>query len=239
MSATHESGRVRRIAVELVIVFVGVLFALAADDLREQWSEAAEARQSLALLLEDLYDDSLEFAQISEGHEAEVEGIAWLTEQWERSAMPMDSVGEVFWSVGITYNATPSQSAYVGLERANRLRLLSPDSLQDALGQYYQGRQPIIFGYQRQTADLGRELNRNFLGRYIVDLPAAEPGTMWPISEERVEVRAPWDEIRSDLEFRHLLVTLGRRLQFGSGMFREGEGATGNLMEMIRIELGG
>jgi hypothetical protein len=221
-----------------LIVFVGVLLALAADDIRETRSEASEARQSLGLLLEDVAADSASFASTATAHREEATWIAWLIENWARSELPADSLERAFWVLGTTSSTRLSRSAYSGLESANRLRLLRPDSLQHLIRRYYQDLQPGVEQFQTETRTLERQVGREHLGHYVVGQPGAVPGTMWPVADESVEFRTPWAEIQADVELHYLLVTLGRRMDSLSTRLSEGEVEAGRVLAAIRSVLG-
>lgn len=219
-------------------MFVGVLLALAADDIRETRSEAAEARQSLGLLLEDLAADSASFAETAKAHRDEATWIAWLIENWARSELPADSLGQAFWVLGTTSSINMSRSAYSGLESANRLRLLKPASLQHLIRGYYQDLQPGVERFQAETRTLERQVGREHLGQYVVGQPGAVRGTMWPVADESTEFRATWAEIQTDVELHYLLVTLGRRMDALSKRLLDGETQAGQVLAAIRDALG-
>jgi len=227
----------RRVGGELVIVFVGVLLALAADDFREARGERAEAQESLTLLLTDLAADSVDFASGANDAQRIASGAAWLAENWARTTVPSDSLGALLYTFSTRTTLELNNSVYSGLQNANRLRLVEPASLRQALLGYYQVRQVGIRDWNEDLSTIYARLMLDELPGHVINLPGAERGTMWPPAESRVEIRTSWDDIRADAELHNVVVQYGRLVEFFGGMLRRGEAEAGELMAIIREQL--
>ena len=239
MTEMGAGPRIKRHLGELLIVFVGVLLAFAADDFREARSERAEARQSLQLLLVDLAADSAGFARASEWYGDETTDIAWLVQNWHRDNVPIDSLEAGLYTFSNRWTLQLSASAYAGLESPNGLRLIPSSSLRQALLDFYRRRHPDIQRWDADTGGLHRTLVVDYLGTHVLNLPGAAPGSMWPPPEARVTLRTSWPELQSDAELHNVMVQLGRFIDTYASILAQGEEAATQLMVMIRAELGG
>jgi hypothetical protein len=197
-----------------------------------------EARHSLQLLLADLARDSSEFASVRRSMEGHAAAAAWLTENWDRVEVPTDSVEERLYSFSERSVLELSRSAYSGLENANRLRLLDPDSLRMGVLQYYQVSQESIRSWYADIHQLVTRLHFERLGRHVINRGGEEPGVMWPPIEQTLTLRTSWAELTADAELHNVLINYGRLTEYFAGnKLAPGEAAVGELMAQIRREL--
>jgi hypothetical protein len=222
---------------EFTIIFVGVVLALAADDLRETRSEAEEAEESLALVYADLVADSVEFAVVGGSARRHMEAAAWLVERWEDPGTDPDSA-EMALSAFQTGRALQlNSSAYEGLRSSNRLRLIRSDSVRAAILQYYQFRQVAI-----------REFNEGRLGRietllyealppHVRYLGGEDEGKMLPLQGSGMTLRTSFGEVTSDPFVQSEIVWTGRFSDFMCQILQEGEQEASSLMSLIRSEI--
>ena len=167
MTEKRSMSRFRRGAGEFLIIFVGVVLALAADDLRETRSETEEAEESLALVLADLMADSADFASVGEAVDGHVEAAAWLVERWEDPGTDPDSA-ELALRAFVSGSALQlNSSAFEGLRNSNRLRLIRKDSVRAAILRYFQFQQVAIRDFNERRADRIKALIFEALPRHV------------------------------------------------------------------------
>lgn len=222
---------------ELIVVFVGVLLAFAAENWREERSFRADARESLRLMLGDLASDSAEFEDLAESLERKTGELAWLVQMRDRAEVPADSVAQVLWTFNNQVRITPSRTAWEGIENANRIAWIEPDSLRFALRRYYQGTHGEYAYWQGILDESGAILILEELFEHVEMLPGREPGRLWPARENRLPLASSWSDFKGDRMLQNQLISYGRIVDFLAGYARNaGLEATG-LMAAIRSEL--
>ena len=221
---------------ELIVIFVGVLMAFAAENWREERSFRADAHESLRLMLDDLASDSAEFQGLAESLEARKADLAWLVAQRDRDEVPADSIAAALWAFNSQTRAAKSRTAWEGMENANRLAWIEPDTLRAAIGQYYQERH-ALYDYWADLADRsGEDLILEDLFRHVEMLPGRDPGDFWPAESRRLPLASSWREFRDDRVLQNKLVSLGRVMDFLAGFAMGASEEATALMVAIRAE---
>lgn len=226
------------LATELLIVFVGVVLALAAENLREERAARVDARQSLELMLDELAGDSAAFLGQARDLELKAAGFAWIVENRDREAVPADSVAEILYRLfNVQTRITMNASAWETLETAGRLQLVEPDSLRRAILDYYQGRQERTY-YWRETMDsLFEDRVMPSLWTHVRLESGGAPGSMWPPATTRLPLVSTWREFQNDRVLQNDIVMMGRIVEFAATYIRGSSDAATDLMRMIRSEL--
>ena len=198
-----------RIGAEFLIIVAGVSVSLAAD----RWRQANEDRETERTLLSGLETDL-------ESDAEELEALAsrarnWdLTTQWvnlneDRSDIPTDSVAMMFQSFGLISMYQPVRAAYSGAIGSGGISLILEDSLQMAVINYYEVRQPYILQFFALVFD-------QWTKWYDISAPYLNWGiqpsdtTMFAAirSSNPPELRESWTTISSDAAFMgHIDIT--------------------------------
>ena len=198
-----------RIGAEFLIIVAGVSVSLAAD----RWRQANEDRETERTLLSGLETDL-------ESDAEELKALAsrarnWdLTTQWvnlneDRSDIPTDSVAMMFQSFGLISMYQPVRAAYSGAIGSGGISLILEDSLQMAVINYYEVRQPYILQFFALVFD-------QWTKWYDISAPYLNWGiqpsdtTMFAAARPRnlPELRESWTTISSDAAFMgHIDIT--------------------------------
>ena len=198
-----------RIGAEFLIIVAGVSVSLAAD----RWRQANEDRETERTLLSGLETDL-------ESDAEELKALAsrarnWdLTTQWvnlneDRSDIPTDSVAMMFQSFGLISMYQPVRAAYSGAIGSGGISLILEDSLQMAVINYYEVRQPYILQFFALVFD-------QWTKWYDISAPYLNWGiqpsdtTMFAAirSSNPPELRESWTTISSDAAFMgHIDIT--------------------------------
>ncbi|MBT6375174.1 MAG: hypothetical protein HOJ74_10715 [Gemmatimonadales bacterium] len=217
---------------ELVIVFFGVALALGAENYREHRVEVKATEGAMTALLEDLRTDSLTFARQAPYAREKTQTIAWLVDNRDLESPPADSIHLQLYAFNSQVTAFLRASAYPTLAGANRVRLIKPDSVRQALSAYYesgQSRAQYWIDYIQSFAiEAGLKLGRH------VRLPGGQvPGELWPPLEERVYLVSSWRGFQEDYDLQNVIIQAGRGFDYWSALSAEMEVEVGGLIRMI------
>jgi hypothetical protein len=84
--------RLRRLIVEFLVLFLAVSLSFVAEDFRESLGERREERVVLESIRADLLGDLPIVRSIGQYDSAAAVGAQWLHANWDRPALPSDSV---------------------------------------------------------------------------------------------------------------------------------------------------
>ena len=218
--------------VELVIVFFGVALALGAENYRQNWVEVKATEGAIAAVLEDLRTDSLTYASQAPYAAEKTRTIAWIVDNRDRESPPADSIHLRLYAFNSQAPAFLRASAYPALAEANRVGLVEPDSVRQALIDYYELGQSRAQYWIDYIRSVGTEALFK-LGRHV-RLPGGQnPGEMWPPIERRVYLVSTWREFQEDYDLQNVIIQAGRGFDYWSELSAQMEVEVSSLIRMI------
>jgi hypothetical protein len=139
-----------RIVVELMVIVVGVLIALAADRWNEARSDRAEEAAYLDRFLEEIQEDSARAADYMEGRPSIIAGLDSLI-SFVDGVGPAGNLVQTMLSVSNEL-ALPPVIAWSEIQASNSLHLITDPEVRAALTIYYGRRDRILLQWTRQDS---------------------------------------------------------------------------------------
>lgn len=178
---------------EGVVIFVGVLVALVADDWRTERADVHQAESSLRVIVNDLALDSMELGTVRDEALVHESATRWIFENRHLRDPDPDSVQQALTQLQYFPGFRLSRAGYEGLRASNRLDLIIDDDLRQSLVRYYEVLQPDIDEYAEIVYERRETLLVNmypFVERQSFPNDSLAFG--------RVGLRGAWSELVSD-----------------------------------------
>lgn len=229
--------RLRRGAIEFLVIFVGVTLSLVADDWRQEQEELRIEMVALQDMMEDLRADSAVMALVLRRSAIWDRNALWLLRNTDRATAPTDTIEMALTGLGFTARHELVRAAYEGLKSSGDLNLIRDPVLRREITLYYEVQQP---GYERYA-------ERGMTDHYFRLADGTVGITEWVVSDDaeslrdpsgRVRLLHPWSQIARNDAFRDGLMRVGTWA--GSMLNRHAQVAATNtnLRELIRNYLG-
>jgi len=206
MAVSNNRQSLQWLAAELLVVVIGILLALQADALREEWSQDREGLAALRLIQGDLRSDSVALASALLSLESEDRAVRRLAQHFSnQEPVSPDSLAVAFRSATLVPVWISSGSAYWGLRDSGRLGLIRDEQLRAGIVDYYDGWSPYLLELMARLQQARDELVRSA----ILDFVAVPTG---PRMEDPFvfELVTPLQGLPSNPELRGQLGYLGR-----------------------------
>ena len=208
------------VGLEVIIVVVGVLIALAANDYAARQMERefeVNALQELkSALLSDLKGSNIDF----ELHQEAARNTSWLREHIVQKRPYSDTLGQYFWSVRQATIWAQDEAAYQTLQQKG-MSTIQNDSLRIAIGRHY--------GYNRQSVLKLQDGIRDYITLNVV-----------PFYHRHFVDRftpADYEQLLESTEYKYLLDYAGRFQSSVTGLLEQSISETNALIAMIENEL--
>ena len=186
---------------EGVVIFLGVLVALFADDWRENRAEREEAQASLHVIAADLARDSVTLELVLGSARRHERAAGWLFSSWNVATPPSDSLETALFDLETADQLSFSRAGYDGLRAANRLDLLGSDTLRAMLTSYYEVDQPSVGEYSEIVYERREGL--------LMALAPHIAYQSYPPERPRLELRGTWAEVTLDFSIHTRLRRYG------------------------------
>ena len=234
--AERKGRRAATLAGEALAIGLGVFLSLWADEWRTNRNIAADSRESLARVAENLSSDTLELARLTSVNQRRVDAIRTLLTTDPESSDAAARMAELIPFALESSLLRPSGQEYEALKSSGRLGLVANAELLSALALYYDRRAYVatllaLDGAQsKEVADLiypHVEFPRD------VFTPETRPGTTTLSTPSFISVPTPTPSVVSlllDRVFVNETVEMGRLKQFVSN-------ALNQMMEVARVAL--
>jgi len=226
----------KRPAAEFIAIFAGVTLSLFADDYRDSRADRSRERAGLQLILTDLEADTSEIRTVARFSGLRDRAAARFLRLVETPSQP-DSVGLVLRQFIRGAGHSFQSSGFVSLRDADRLSLITNDTLRSALVEYFDEGQVEL----DQSVAMEQDRRDRLLAAMAKHVRWPRPRTSestWPFEDGPVVLTSSWDAARSDGEFIWTVQDLGSLSQNAHAAAERLMVRNGELRAAIRRELG-
>ncbi|MDX1568287.1 MAG: hypothetical protein R3223_10840, partial [Longimicrobiales bacterium] len=223
---------IKRGFVNFLAIFLGVSLSFLAEDWREDLNEVEDGLRSLQGIVADINQDLGPAASLARTDSIATEWGLWLHRNWERDALPVDSVDQALQALHSGAPYTPVRSEYESAKYAGRLQYLENPELRQQITQLYESSQPLLVHVYDLRTDFTLELWR-LLRPYESYAPTFGGGGTVP----RVHLQADWSELRNNTSLRNALVESISLRRVFSSLLRNHVRQSTRLREAVRAEL--
>ena len=205
----------RRLLVEFLVIFSGVVLGLFADDWRQERNDAKEGVAALRLLQSDLIADSTELVYQLREARRDSNSTSLLIETWDDLEASSDSLESAIYSYYTTAYYQPSNSTYESLKAENRLSLIQDKELRAGIIEYFQNLQI----YLQQVVEISLDASFKTMEEFNQDHIRLSPkGSRWG----QVKIQSSLEVLYADEELRNAIAWSGWLSQYAVKTFERG-----------------
>lgn len=231
----RDRSAVPRVAGELLLIFVGVLLALAADDWREKRDQAARGRAVLRAIEADLPAERALLQRLAESYAQDAESAAALLANAGNAEFSIDSVATAVAAFYLGSEYAPSDASFTTAVQTGSLGFIENESLRVSLVDYFD-QSGSVFQANFQELLLEVSALHDLLNQYLrPDVTAGD--SLWPAPPQPRQLDAPWDALRGDNELMMQVLDFGIYAAYLVDFARRRAASDEQLEQSIRIEV--
>lgn len=226
-----------RLLGEFVLIFVGVVLALAADDWREGREQVALGERALRAMLTDLEADSAVLHELAISYAVDDSSATRLLRQIDNPAFPRGSIEELVRAFYLGAPYAPSRAAYTTALQTGALEFVRDEALRLAIVSYFEQSSSVFARNFEQLLAEVFELH-DLLKPHLRVRVDSSTASSWPPPENARVLYSSWDALRRDnaltVQLLEFAIYSGYMVEFAQTRLH----ANLELQESIRRELG-